>query len=182
MKAILRLAFRGDLSLVFVDACCRLLMPAADACCRQCTRRRTGFSICSLPDSFLSPPMPYFCNPRNWERSCAPRAALRTPWAPTQADTYPVGTQLRHPGGRHRVVGFCPRTASTARRAFPFPYALRCPRSKGRSAWTHGPGPGWDQDGMGGGIGIPHSTRLRFCTWRCSTRMPGGCSSWEAAR
>ena len=32
------------------------------------------------------------------ERSRALRAAPRTPWEPFQADTYPLGTQLRHSG------------------------------------------------------------------------------------
>ena len=46
------------------------------------------------------------------ERSCAPRAAPRTPWAPTQVGTYPLGIQLRHSGGRYLGV-YIPRGLGT---------------------------------------------------------------------
>ena len=59
----------------------------------------------------------------NPSRYLPPRNPAKTQWGqgPRGIGLYGVGTE----GARYLVVGFCPRTARTARRAFPMAWALR---------------------------------------------------------
>ena len=67
------------------------------------------------------PPLPF---DGQWGRPCAPR----TPWAPTQVDTQPPGTQLRHSGSRYLGVPTFDGRRACHVSCWPVPQVRRRPR------------------------------------------------------
>ena len=59
---------------------------------------------CSTPSSLCGTPSALCGTP---SALCSTPVTPRTPWAPTPVDTYPLGTQLSHSGGRY-LGGYIP--------------------------------------------------------------------------